>query len=220
VAATVVVAGDDLGAEVCARALAAAGVGTLRLVRRGGPPPETVLWALRASNPEVNVETRAWPRVTLQESAGTAWTTAIAGAAAIVRSGFDDDALLRAAVRLGVPAVIMRGTGAAADVISFRKHGPCPHLDLAVPEQGAGLVPDEGPAAVVAAQLAAAEALVIIAGAATGVARARHVRVTLDGDPSEGPTRAADVPWTPECVACGGTADAGILAPRDPLSLS
>jgi hypothetical protein len=203
-----VVAGDDLGVEVCARALAAAGVGTVRLVRRNGPLQEAVVRALRASNPDLCIETVAWPRATLQESAGAAWMIVLAGAAAIVRSGFDDDAMLRAAVRLAVPAVIMRGTPTTADVISFRKHGPCPHLDLAVPEHAAGVAAGEGPTAVVGAEVAAAEVLAVVAGAATGAARARHVRVSLDGagDQVEGPTRATDIPWTPECVACGGSA--------------
>ena len=207
-AATVVVAGDDLGAEVSARALAAAGVGTLRLVRRGGPPPEVVARAFSASNPDLTLDLVAWPGAGGGEAAGAAWLAVLAGATAIVRSGFDDDAMLRAAIRHGVPAVIMRGAGDVADVVSFRKHGPCPHLDLAIAEHPAGVASGDGPTAVVAAQVAAAEVLAVIAGAATGAARARHVRITLAsaGDPDAPPVRATDLPWTPECFACGGSA--------------
>jgi hypothetical protein len=226
VAATVVVAGDDLGAEVCARALAAAGVGRLRLVRHIHRPTlaDQVLGALRASNPDVVIDIVAWPEQQQQQqqqqddgpaAAGPAWLAILRGAAAVVRVGLDDDAMLRAAVYLGVPAVVLRGTADAADVISFRRHGPCPHQDLDVPEQPASTTTaGDGPAAVVAAHVASAEALVIVAGATTGEARARHLRVRLgtsdDGgspatSPSPAPTLATDIPWTPECFACGGT---------------
>ena len=92
----------------------------------------------------------------------------------------------------------------------WRRHGPCRHQDLALPERTAssGGGPVSGPAAVVAAHIASAEALAIIAGAATGEARARHVRVQFGaapGDADASVTRATDIPWTPECFACGGT---------------
>jgi len=205
-----VVAGDDLGAEVCARALAAAGVGRLRLVRHlhQSPLAGEVLRALGASNPDVAIETVAWP------ADSAAWLAVLEGAAAVVRVGFDDDAMLRAAVRLGVPAVVLRGSADAADVISFRRHGPCPHQNLDVPQQAATeTTVENGPAAVVAAHVASAEVLAILARATTGEARARHVRVRLGAgngsddasSPSPSPTLATDIPWTPECFACGGT---------------
>src|SRR5438874_1834018 len=51
----------------------------------------------------------------------------------IVRAGFDDDPMLRAAVRLGIPVVVMRASAGAVDLVSFRHQGPCPHADLEVP---------------------------------------------------------------------------------------
>jgi hypothetical protein len=215
-AATVAVvgklAGDDLACETAARCLAAAGVGRLRLLGRR-PPEPAVIAALRASNPELALEqAAAWP------SDGAAWMAELAGCAAVVRSGFDDDAMLRAAVRLAVPAVVVRGRGDAVDVVSFRRHGPCPHTPLGVPEQDAERDGPEGDgagggdgvtlaaaAAVVAGTLGAAEALAVIAGAATGQARARHVRVTFAGGEGRAQDMAQDIPWAPECFACGGT---------------
>jgi hypothetical protein len=217
-AATVAVVGKlagplvngDLACETAARCLAAAGVGRLRLLGRR-PPEPAIVAALRASNPELALEqAAAWP------SDGAAWMAELAGCAAVVRSGFDDDAMLRAAVRLAVPAVVVRGRGDAVDVVSFRRHGPCPHTPLEVPEQDAERDGPDGDgdgagvtlaaaAAVVAGTLGAAEALAVIAGAATGQARARHVRVTFAGGEGRAPDLAQDIPWTPECFACGGT---------------
>jgi hypothetical protein len=190
-AATVAVVGDDLTAEVLARALGAAGVGALRLVRRAPLAPE-VSAALVGSNPDVRVEAQAWPT-------GPAWLPALEGAALVVRSGFDDDAMLRAAIRLGIPAIVVRAEDTQIDMISFRHHGPCPHLALDLPEVQAAPV-DSGPAAVVAAHTAAAEVLLLLSEAHTDGARARHLRLPLDG----GSPRTADLPWTPECFACGG----------------
>ena len=217
VAATVAVAGDDLTAEVVARALGAAGVGALRLIRRAASTP-AVTAALAGSNPDGRVEARAWPR-------GPGWVEALEGCALIVRSGFDDDAMLRAAIRLGIPAIVVRADDARVDLVSFRRQGPCPHLALDLPEVPAAPT-DEGPAAVVAAHTAAAEALLVLAeepdqaGTEAAVpnrsamspprmgevpararARATHLRLPLDG----GAPRTADIPWTPECFACGGT---------------
>jgi hypothetical protein len=190
-AASVAVVGDDLTAEVLARALGAAGVGALRLVRRVPLSPDVVA-ALAGSNPDVVIETREWP-------SGPSWVAALDGCALVVRSGFDDDAMLRAAIRLGIPAVVVRAEDAQIDMVSFRRQGPCPHLALDIPEALAAPV-DQGPAAVVAAHTAAAEALLVLAQAHTDAARARHLRLPLDG----APPRTTDIPWTPECFACGG----------------
>ena len=191
VAATVAVVGDDLTAEVLARALGAAGVGTLRLVRRTALAPE-VLAALAGSNPDLRVDTRAWPH-------GADWLAALEGCALVVRSGFDDDAMLRAAIHLAIPAIAVRAEDTQIDVVSFRRQGPCPHLSLDIPEV-AGEGTDAGPAAVVAAHSAAAEALLLLAYVHADGPRARHLRLPLDG----GAPRATDIPWTPECFACGG----------------
>jgi hypothetical protein len=197
--------------------LSAAGVGTLRLIRRKGALPATVATAIVSSNPEIQIENRAWPTAEPglpAAASGAAWLSAIAGTTVVVRSGFDDDSMLRAAVRMAVPVIVMRGREDGIDVVSFRQHGPCPHAALDVPERP-GVAPDDGAGAVVAAHIAAAEALVLIARAHTGGARARHVTIPLRVDQSEGDgaagaaqtpaARAVDIPWAPECFACGGS---------------
>lgn len=190
------VAGDDLACEVVARALAAAGVGRLVLLRRTGPLAPPVAAALTSSNPRVRIETRPWP------TAG-GWLAALAGATVVVRSGFDDDPLLRAAIRMGLPVVVMRGREDRMEVLSFRRHGPCPHAPLDVPEKTSGTPAEDGAGAVVAAHLAAAEVLVVLSGATTGAASARHI--TIGGDSiGDIVARAVDIPWAPECFACGG----------------
>jgi len=217
--------GDDLASEVVARTLSAAGVGGLRLIRRAGALSPEVTRALRASNPEVMIEARAWPSVRPErqpqgrpavpaEGSGLNWLEAIAGATVVVRSGFDDDPMLPAAVRAGVPVVVMRGREDGIDVVSFRRHGPCPHCPLDVPEKS-GLAPEDGAPAVVAAHLAAAEVLILVTGAAVGAGRARHVTIPASGGahPVVGGEnqagrdlpRAVEIPWSPECFACGGS---------------
>lgn len=187
--------GDDLTAEIVVRALAAGGVGTLRLVRRSGPLPEVVGAAVTGSNPEVRLDVRARP------VSGAGWLDALAGCEAIVRSGFDDDPMLRAAVRLGVPVVVARAGTDAVDVVAFRRHGPCPHAPLDIPEVPASVQPVEGAAAVIAGELAAAEALLLLGGTrADAPGRAHHAHVALDG----GASRSVDFPWAPECFSCGG----------------
>jgi hypothetical protein len=194
-AARAAIVGDGLAAETAARYLAAAGVGALRLL---AAPGATEGWdaALRGSNPDVALEHAARP------ADGAGWMEALDGVAIVVRADFDDDALLPAAVRRGVPLVVLRGQedgDRVADVVSFRKHGPCPHAPLDVPRVAAVPVP-EGAASVVAGTLAAAEALHVLIGRA-GAARARLLRVPLDGADAAG----QDLPWTPECFACGGS---------------
>ena len=195
VAARAAIVGDGLAAETAARYLAAAGVGTLRLL---GDAPTTAWDAeLRASNPDVALEHAPRP------TDGAAWMEALAGVSIVVRADFDDDALVPAAVRRAVPLVVLRGDENAADVVSFRKHGPCPHAPLDVMSVAAVPIPD-GPASVVAGTLGAAEALHVLIGHAdvpARASRARHLRVPLDG----GEAVTQDLPWTPECFACGGS---------------
>jgi hypothetical protein len=198
--ARALIVGDGVAAEIVARYLAAAGVGALRLV--GGATGASGSWtaALRGSNPDVVLERQARP------ADGGAWMKALEGVSIVVRADFDDDALMPAAIRRGIPLVVLRGDETTADVVSFRKHGPCPHAPLDVPVVAAVPVP-EGAASVVAGTLAAAEALLVIIGDANGdagptrAARAHHLRVPLDG----GAATAQDLPWTPECFACGGS---------------
>ncbi|HEY4183866.1 MAG TPA: hypothetical protein VGP07_02310 [Polyangia bacterium] len=195
------VVGDDLTAEVMARALGAGGVGTLRFIHRSGLLDAALASALRGSNPDLRLETRPWPQ------AGTGWLAALDGCAMVVRSGFDDDAMLRAAIRLGVPVVVVRADDAGVDLVSFRRHGPCPHVSLDVAE-GAAAATGSGPTAVIAAHAAAAEALLLLAGTRLDEARARHLRLPLsgEGDGADAAPRTTDIPWTPECFACGGSA--------------
>jgi hypothetical protein len=184
----VALVGGDRTCEIAAHALAAAGVGALRWVA----PPERALGsatisgamsetvaAWRGSNPEVVVEEMALP-VALVAGAeslgalGEQWLGCLRGASAVLRSGFDDDPMLGAAVRLGIPAVIVRGREAEGiELVSFRVHGPCPHVPLDGPSK-AGAPPDDddGAAAVVAGHLAAAEILVGLAGIGTAPAGA------------------------------------------------
>jgi adenylyltransferase/sulfurtransferase len=204
VAARAAVVGDGLAAETAARYLAAAGVGALRLLSAHGT--ETWDEALRGSNPAVVIERGPRP------ADGAAWLAALDDVSIVVRADFDDDALLPAAIRLGLPLVVLRGDETTADVVSFRKHGPCPHAPLDVPRVAAVPVP-EGAASVAAGALAAAEALHVLINNSDGLrpavgepaparaARARHLRVPLDG----GDAVAQDLPWTPECFACGGS---------------
>jgi adenylyltransferase/sulfurtransferase len=192
-AARAVIVGGGLCAETTARYLAAAGVGTLRLLGA----PEAWDEALRGSNPDVAVEHAPRP------ADGAGWMHALEGAAIVVRDGFDDDAGRPAAIRRGVPLVVARADEGAIDVVSFRAHGPCPHAPLDVPEVAAVPLPD-GPGSVVAGTLAAAEALHVLVGergVPAGAGRAHHLRVPLDGREAT----AQDILWTPECFACGGT---------------
>ncbi|HVU49091.1 MAG TPA: ThiF family adenylyltransferase [Polyangia bacterium] len=197
-AARAVVVGDGLGAETAARYLAAAGVGALRILSAGETWPH-LDEALRGSNPDVTIERGPRP------ADGRAWMAALEGVAIVVRADLDDDALLPAAIRRGVPLVVLRGQDGgdgAVDVVSFRKHGPCPHAPLDVPRVAAVPAP-EGAARVVAGTAAAAEALHVLVAhdVPARAARARHLRVPLDG----GDPVAQDLPWTPECFACGGS---------------
>jgi hypothetical protein len=192
----VAVVGDDLTAEIATRALGAGGVGRLRLVRRTGAPPDLVAAAVSGSNPDVQLEVRPWP------AGGAPWLDVLGGCGLAVRSGFDDDPMLRASVRLGVPVVVARARSAAVDMVSFRRQGPCPHVSLDVPELSAAVAADRGSAAVIAGELAAAEALLLLAGVlGDAPARGRHMRLPLDG----GEPRTTDLPWAPECFACGGS---------------
>jgi hypothetical protein len=145
------------------------------------------------------VGAEAWP-------AGEGRVDALRGVTLVLRAGFDDDPMLRAAVRLGVPVVAMRAGTSGADVISFRRHGPCPHASLDVPVRAADPVPEDGGLAVLAGTLAAAEACWRIAVPAEGP-RARHLKLSLDGEPV-----AQELPWAPECFACGGQGREAVLS--------
>jgi hypothetical protein len=111
---------------------------------------------------------------------GAAWLAALAGIDLVVRVGFDDDAMLGAAKRLGLPVVVARATPAQVDLLSFPRRAPAPEASLEIPAQTAApSVP--GAADVVVGTLAAAEALVRIAAIDGDIGRVRHLRLPLDG---------------------------------------
>jgi hypothetical protein len=116
---------------------------------------------------------------------GNTWLEALAGIDLVVRAGFDDDAMLGAAKRLGLPVIVARATPAQVDIISFPRHAPMPDASLEVPPQTAQ-ASAPGPADVVAGTLAAAEALVRLARVdgpleMGHIGRIRHLRLPLDG---------------------------------------
>jgi hypothetical protein len=128
------------------------------------------------------------------------WLGALGQASIAIRFGFDDDVLLTAAVRLGIPVVVVRASAEGVDLLSFRRHGPCPHRELAASTRAAAVADRaDGSAAVLAGTLAAAEAVLLLA-APTDAPRARMLRLPLDG----GAPLQAELPWAPECFRCGG----------------
>jgi hypothetical protein len=195
-AAEVALLGADTAIETAALYLAGAGVQKLRLVVREGDAPSAARIATEVHElaSAARVTTLPWP------ADGPGWVAALHGTQLAVRSGFDDDALLRAALRLGLPVIVMRVREAGADVLSFRHQGPCVHAALDVPLRSAVAEAHEGPAAVLAGTLAAAEALGLLVDA-QAPPRARHLSVPLDG----GAPATVDIPWTPECYLCGGS---------------
>ena len=121
----------------------------------------------------------------------------LGGATVVLRTGFDDDAMLSAARATGVPVVVTRIAGDVVDVLSFR-HRPRPAAEVPdLPPSPAHAAPS-GAAAVVAGTLAAVEALWLIVGRPdTAAEGARHLRLPLDG----GDPRVTDIPWPPPDVA-------------------
>ena len=179
----------DMVAEVVARYLAAAGAGKLRLIGGDGAGEPAFAAALRASNPDVVVETRAWP------DDGEAWLAALDGANLVVRAGFDDDPMLRA-------------LDDRVEMLALREQGPCPHVDLAVPPRRAE-GERAGATAVVAATIGASEALWLLVRRSDASAQrprknapARHLSLSLR--PDGGAPRVQEIPWPPECFGCGG----------------
>ena len=113
---------------------------------------------------------------------GAAWLDALAGIDLVVRTDFDDDAMLGAAARLGVPVVVTRAEPERVDLISFPRRAPDPEAELDIRARPSDAT-EPGAAAVLAGTLAAAEALVRIAGLDGQVdgGRIRHLRLPLDG---------------------------------------
>ena len=122
----------------------------------------------------------------VDERAGLGEVGLLDGLQLVVRSGFDDDALLPAARRLGLPVVVMRASGDVVDVLSFpRRAGdaaPAPANDgLGIPFKAAA-PSEDGAAGVLAGTIAAAEALhALIAEPGAGSTMVKHLRLPLDG---------------------------------------
>jgi adenylyltransferase/sulfurtransferase len=194
-AATVALVGEDLAVETAALYLAGAGVRRLHLVSDAPARAASIAAAVGALDAQARVGQVPVP------ADGRGWLEVLGAVSAVVRSGFDDDALLKAAVRLGVPAVVVRGREDGVDLLAFRRQGPCPHVPLDLPRRRAAAAPQDGAAAVLAGTLAAAELCWILLDGA-GRARAHHLRLPLDGGEPQG----QDISWTPECFLCGGSA--------------
>jgi|GEM_PF-1600882 hypothetical protein len=193
-AARIVLVVDGLVAETAARYLAGAGVCRFRSMARGSGLGD-LAGVLAELNPDARVEAWPWPLE------GTAWVSALEEQTVVLRVGFDDDAMVRAAVRVAVPVVAVRTDAASIDVLSLRRHGPCPHLCLDVPACLSNATESDPGISVLAGALAACEILDIVLRQAGP--RARHLRLVLG--PGEEPL-AQDIPWAPECCACGGGA--------------
>lgn len=144
------------------------------LVVGEGAAAETAATYLRAAGIG-EVRARAAP-----PAGGGAWLAALERIDLVVRVGFDDDAMLGAAQRRGLPVVVVRATPAQIDLVSFPRRAPAPAASLEVPAQSAtASVPSA--ADVVAGTLAAAEALVRLAAIDGDIGRVRHLRLPLDG---------------------------------------
>ena len=203
-AARIAMVGHGLAIEVAARYLAAAGVCSFRSIARESRLSDLV-GIVTEGNPAARAEACPWP------FDGNAWLSALREQTVIVRLGFDDDAMVRAAVHVAVPVVAVRIDARSIDVLSLRRHGPCPHLSLDVPVGLSKTSEHDAGIAVAAGALAACETLDIVVGR-DGL-RARHLRLVLA--PGEEPL-AQDIPWAPECFACGGNASEAVI-PRQKL---
>ena len=203
-AARIALVGHGLAIEVAARYLAAAGVCSFRSIARESRLSDLV-GIVTEVNPAARAEACPWP------FDGNAWLSALGEQTAVVRLGFDD-AMVRAAVHVAVPVVAVRIDAMSIDVLSLRRHGPCPHLSLGVPVGLSNASENDAEIAVVAGALAACETLDIVVG--RDGPRARHLRLVLA--PGEEPL-AQNIPWAPECFACGGSANEAVISLRKNL---
>jgi hypothetical protein len=155
-AARVAVVGTDVAADTAALYLKAAGVHQLfpRPAKRGED----------------------------QAADTQAWFDFLSNVDLVVRSGFDDDAMLGTAARLGLPVIVVRAQRDGVDMVSFAHRPPAPDAAPASP-YAAATPADNGPAAVLAGTLAAAEALHVLARGRETAATPpiRHLRLPLDG---------------------------------------
>jgi hypothetical protein len=161
-AARVVVVGGDLTAETATTYLRAAGVANL-----------FSLAAVRAEGQAAGSE----------GSDATNWRALLSNVDLVVRSGFDDTPLDAEVARLGLPAIFVRATPEAVDLVSFSGRVPSSDARAETPFTAAGTLTTDDSAAVLAGTLAAAEALQLIVRESSGPfsPRIRHMRLPLDG---------------------------------------
>jgi hypothetical protein len=113
---------------------------------------------------------------------GAAWLETLANIDLVLRTDFDDDAMLGAAARLGVPVVVARAEADRVDLVAFPRRPPDPGAEIDIrarPSQRAA----DGPTGVLAGALAAAEALAaLVRDVDTSSGRSkRHLRLPVDG---------------------------------------
>jgi adenylyltransferase/sulfurtransferase len=188
--ARVAVVGADLAAETAALYLKAAGVQDLVPVpaRRGdnsslpaGQGDNSSLAVRRGDDSSLFPLPAERGEGTGEGSAADRWRTLLSNVDLVVRSGFDDDTMAGVAARLGLPVIIVRAQRDVVDMVAFARRPPAPDAMAAAP-YAAATPPDDGPAAVLAGTLAAAEALHVLArGNEAAAAPIRHLRLPLDG---------------------------------------
>jgi hypothetical protein len=143
---------------------------------------------------------------------------ALRGAQVAVRFAFDDDALMDAVTEAGLPLVVGRINHDVIELLSLRRQRPCRHPsaspDAPVPAslplhpvRRAARDPAPGAAGVVAATLAATEALFVLLQP-DRFPIGQLLRLPLTGGE---PTTVA-IPWPPGCPLCEG--------PRPKVNLS
>ncbi len=120
---------------------------------------------------------------------GAAWLNVLASVDLVIRTDFDDDAMLGAAARLGVPVVVTRAESDRVDLLSFPRRDPDPNAELDIRARPANPTAD-GATGVLAGTLAAAEALATLVRHDATSRTARHLRLPVDG----GDPIAQDIP--------------------------
>lgn len=146
------------------------------------------------------------------------FAAALRGADLAVRFAFDDDALMDAITEAGLPLVVGRINQDVIEMLSLRRQRPCRHPsaspDMPVPAslplhpvRRAARDSEPGAAAIVAATLAATEALFVILDSKRAPA-GQLLRLPLTGAE---PTTVT-IPWPPPCPLCEG--------PRPTVNLS
>ena len=185
-AARVAVVGTDLAAETAALYLKAAGVQNLIPIpaERGANSSLVPIPAGRGANSSLVPLPAERGEGAGEGSAAETWRTLLSNVDLVVRSGFDDDAMAGVAAQLGLPVIVVRAQRDGVDMVAFARRPPAVDATAVAP-YAAATPRDDGPAAVLAGTLAAAEALhVIVRGSeptAPPATPIRHLRLPLDG---------------------------------------